>query len=74
MTHLVIEIDTPKVFDIVKALDPTYAELEYEDVHETFFILDWPTAGTHTIVRPENLRDFTLESTVPIKTWNLKKD
>jgi len=74
MAHFVIEIDTPNVFEIVKKLDPSYAELEYEDAHETFFILDWPTFGVHTIVRPEQLREFTLESTVPIKTWRLKKD
>jgi len=74
MTYYVIEIDTPLVFEIVKALDPTYKEIEYEEAHNCFLVLDFPGAGMHTVVRPEHINGFRLESTAPIKTWTMKKD
>jgi len=73
MTYYVIEIDTPMVFEVVKALDPTYKEIEYEDAHDCFLVLDFPTVGCHTVLRPEHIDGFRLESTVPIKTWKMTK-
>jgi hypothetical protein len=74
MDYTVLEIDTPKVFEIVKALDPTYKEIEYEEAHNCFLVLDFPVAGSHTVVRPEHINGFKLESMPPIKTWKMKKD
>ena len=74
MEYTVIEIDTPKVFEIVKALDPTYKEISYEEAHQCFFVLDFPSAGAHTVLRPEHLDGFRLELMPHIKTWTMKKE
>jgi hypothetical protein len=69
--NLAIEIDTPKTFEMVCMLDPTYRELKYDDVHNAFLVLAFPIIGTHSIIQPERLREAFdhLESGLRMKTW-----
>jgi hypothetical protein len=72
--YLAIEIDTPKAFEVVKALDPIYKDLPYDDAHQCFMVLDFPSIGQHTLLRPDHLDGFTLIPGVKIKTLAIKKD
>jgi len=68
--YTVLEIDTPKAFEIVQSLDPTYKEIPYEEAHLSFFILDFPQEGVHSIVKPEQL-EGTLETGIKLKILTL---
>lgn len=52
--YTAIEIKAPKIAQILKTLNPSLAELDYEkDLHLAFFVFDFPEPGTWTIVKPE---------------------
>ena len=48
-----LEINAPKIFRLLCALDKSFAELDYDrDVHGSFLVFDFPTKGKWALVPP----------------------
>lgn len=54
--YTAIEIDCPKVAEILTTLDPTLRELDYaEDLHLNFFVMGFPKDGEWAIVKADHI-------------------
>lgn len=52
--YTALEIRTPDVVEIIKAIDPTIGELDYEkDLHNNFYVLNFPEEGKNALVPVE---------------------
>ena len=70
-----IEIDCPKVADLLAALNPDFEGVPYEELHQKFLVLDFPEKGELTTIDPAdfNLHFDHLRPGIKVKTTHFYK-
>lgn len=68
-----IYVDCPAVLEMLAALNPDFDNVEYEEMHMKFVVLNYPEKGHLTTVDPE--QDFYpafdhFENGIGIKTYH----
>lgn len=73
--YTALEIDMPKIHDILIALDPTFMELDYEnDLHQKFIVFDFPKKGQHAIIDPSSFKAMTITPGAKLKLVQIHFD
>ena len=57
--YVALEIDSPKIVEMLSCLDPTIGDINYEEVlHGSFLVIGFPEPGKYMIMPPQTIGDI----------------